>query len=1145
MADANPSHPPLAIQRAPLRALALLAVLAAIALLPGPARAESLVQNGALRDGEGNAPTAWRTDAWAAGPDIVYAWKHDGPGLGYLSIHNTKPNDSRWIQDVSVRPETWYRLAGQIRAIGVKGDGLGGTLSVMGGFDQTREIKGDDTGWQPVAMWYKTKPGQTSVTIACRLGGYGRVSGGEVWCTGIELTAQSGPPLNADFVFGPIEESTTPVGLPASLLLVVLVGVAIARYSRLPSSVPWNEALAHTVVALAVLVLKLAIAPRFAYKVDVGSYSAWALKLAAEGPARFYAPGYFADYPPGYMYVLWWVGLAARALRWSWDTPAFLALLKLPALLADLAITRLLFARLRPYGKRLAWLASLAFALNPALVINSAFWGQTDSVLALLALLAFFAQGAGRFELAWALGALAVLTKPQALLIVPLLAIWPWGWWKSGRPVSAALAALATVMVVVDPFRGDKPWSWLIDLYRGTAGYYAETSVNAMNLAALIGGMRHNDAETILGLSKQVWGFGIGGAIGLALFALYLFRRRDRVMQTVLLAWAPLVSFMCWTRMHERYVYPFFVFLGLLGVSGPFGVLYWAMSALFLANQAIVYVYQEPATAGPEWLWRSLALMTTLGFAGSLWLVARVARGLLEPPGAAALADDDRAYAAQVAARVAAVTPAAPAPSATGVRAKLDWTRAEIAALVVLTAIAGLLRVHNIGQPTDLVFDEIYFVEQARDYLKGTDFMDPHPPFAKLTIAAGIKLFGDNPSGWRAMNAVVGTALVPLMYLLARRLFRRRLAAFFAASFVSLDGLCIVDSRIAVIDIHYVTWAVATYAVLIELVSSGRFSDRWRLIAIGALIGLSLASKLYIPFFSFVLVLGTLALTARNAALRRGRGWLQATAVPVLIVGATASALYVLAFLPHFLWGWWHSPLDLVNYVLFKVPDYERAVKDATHPYSSKWWTWPLLLRPVWYYFKEPPASPGMVVGIWGAGNPSLWWAALPALVLAAWHAWRDRSLALAFVVGGWLIHFAPWIGIGRTLFLYHYLPSLLFAFLALAWMLDRLWEGEGSVVERGLIGAAVLTSLLPVAYFAMPMWGPVAFLGLLVGYEGLVFSGSTDAVRISRVAVGIFAIAIIAIAWYFMPIWIGTPLAKPAWQARMWISGSSYMNWI
>jgi hypothetical protein len=78
-----------------------------------------------------------------------------------------------------------------------------------------------------------------------------------------------------------------------------------------------------------------------------------------------------------------------------------------------------------------------------------------------------------------------------------------------------------------------------------------------------------------------------------------------------------------------------------------------------------------------------------------------------------------------------------------------------------------------------------------------------------------------------------------------------------------------------------------------------------------------------------------------------------------------------LTFTPHFLWGWWHSPLDLFKWVAIDVPNYEAAVADATHPYSSKWWTWPLLLRPVWYYWKDPGPITGTVVGIWGSGNPA------------------------------------------------------------------------------------------------------------------------------------------------------------------------------
>lgn len=1127
----------------------LLLACALAASAPPAAHAQVQVRNGGFTEAEGDKPAGWQTDQWSATLGTTFEWKRQSTGLGVAIVRNPVANDARWSQTVRVSPETWYRLSGSLRAIGVTGTGFGVSIGVMGGFEHTRELKGEDSGWQQVSMWFKTKPAQKDVTIVCRLGNYGQIAAGEARCTGIELIAIGAPPLNADFVYGPIDEATTPVGLPAAAGIVALLVLALWLYGRLPAEVAIGERLALHGVLLVLLVAKILVAPHFQYRVDVGSYSAWALKLAAEGPARFYAPGYFADYPPGYMYALWAVGLLSRALRVGWQSDSFLILLKLPALLADLAVARLIFARLRPGRKRFAWITALAFALNPALLLNSTIWGQTDSVLALLALLAFFALGDRRFELAWSLAALAILTKPQALLVVPLFVLWPWGWWKSGRPLSAALAILGTVFVVADPFRGDRPWTWLIELYTGTTGYYAETSVNAMNLPALLFGMRRNDADVVLGLSTQTWGFAIGLAIGLAFLVPYL-KRRTRSLHAALVAAATLVAFMCLTRMHERYLYPYFVFAGLLGVSGRVGILYWSLSALFFANQLLVYLYQQDASAGPVWLWRSIAVGGVAAIGACFVLYRRLADRREEPPGAVALDEDDARWRESLEVARTAVTTRAPEPSARrggepDGEGLPRWRWQEIAFLVALTAISLGVRLWDIGKPTDLVFDEVYFVEQGRNYLEGKDFMDPHPPLAKLTIALSMKLFGDTPTGWRLMNSFVGTALIPLMYLLGRVLFRRRVAAGFAAFFVAFDGLCIVDSRIAVIDIHYVTWGVAGYIATIYLVRRQQFENVWMLILTGALMGLSVAAKLYIPFFSFVLVLGTVGVTAFNFAKRRGMAPLRYTVFPVFVVGATASLVYVLSYLPHFLWGWWHSPLDLVKYIVIKVPEYQAAVAEATHPYSSKWWTWPLLLRPVWYYWKDPGPSPGMVVGIWGSGNPPVWWAALPALLLCTWYAIRERRLALVFVVAGWVIHLAPWVGIGRTLFLYHYLASLLFAFLGLSWTLDRIWHGEGSTVERGIIGAVLLTSLLPVAMATMGSWGPLVFLALLLAYEGLLFSGQRDQVRLGRLAVGIYCVAILAVAIYFLPIWLGIPVSKRAWEARMWISGSKFMNWI
>ena len=97
------------------------------------------------------------------------------------------------------------------------------------------------------------------------------------------------------------------------------------------------------------------------------------------------------------------------------------------------------------------------------------------------------------YELGWSLVALGLLIKPQAACIVPLLGLWTllrgdWRqWWR------AALAFGAVLVIGVAPFQIGHPFCWLPQLYLSTMGYYHETSVNAFNLMALIGGLRQSD----------------------------------------------------------------------------------------------------------------------------------------------------------------------------------------------------------------------------------------------------------------------------------------------------------------------------------------------------------------------------------------------------------------------------------------------------------------------------------------------------------------------------------------------------------------------------------------------------------------------------------------------------------------------------
>ena len=165
--------------------------------------------------------------------------------------------------------------------------------------------------------------------------------------------------------------------------------------------------------------------------------------------------------------------------------------------------------------------------------------------------------------------------------------------------------------------------------------------------------------------------------------------------------------------------------------------------------------------------------------------------------------------------------------------------------LAALVAAAAATRLWHLGLPAEIVFDEVHFVAQARHYIRAEPFLDPHPPLAKLVIAAGIVLFGDHPWSWRIGNALLGILLVALTYMLGRRMFASRLAGALAASFIICDGMFLVDSRVAVIDIVYLTFAAWSYLLLFRFAESSDARDRRRtLAAMGVTLGLCLGSKL-------------------------------------------------------------------------------------------------------------------------------------------------------------------------------------------------------------------------------------------------------------------------------------------------------------
>ena len=126
----------------------------------------------------------------------------------------------------------------------------------------------------------------------------------------------------------------------------------------------------------------------------------------------------------------------------------------------------------------------------------------------------------------------------------------------------------------------------------------------------------------------------------------------------------------------------------------------------------------------------------------------------------------------------------------------------------ILIALASfILRLFNIASIKTPIFDEVYYVDGARDFLKyGVEVSGSesefvvHPPVGKWMIAIGMKLFGDNPLGWRFMTALVGSLMILLIALIAHRLFYSPLLTALAAGLMAIDGLALVHSRTALLD---------------------------------------------------------------------------------------------------------------------------------------------------------------------------------------------------------------------------------------------------------------------------------------------------------------------------------------------------------
>ena len=135
-------------------------------------------------------------------------------------------------------------------------------------------------------------------------------------------------------------------------------------------------------VLIAGLIVRMLFIGAEGYRGDVMTFMSWAITAAEHPLSDFYSKAGFVDYPPGYFLFLWLVGKTFALIPHNpQDYGVLHSLVKLPAILFDLLDSALIYAIVRRYASSTwALVAAALFALNPATIYVSAYWGQVDSV---------------------------------------------------------------------------------------------------------------------------------------------------------------------------------------------------------------------------------------------------------------------------------------------------------------------------------------------------------------------------------------------------------------------------------------------------------------------------------------------------------------------------------------------------------------------------------------------------------------------------------------------------------------------------------------------------------------------------------------------------------------------------------------------
>lgn len=385
-------------------------------------------------------------------------------------------------------------------------------------------------------------------------------------------------------------------------------------------------------------------------------------------------------------------------------------------------------------------------------------------------------------------------------------------------------------------------------------------------------------------------------------------------------------------------------------------------------------------------------------------------------------------------------------------------------------------------------FDEIYHARTAYEFIHKLPVYEwTHPPLGKIFISRGIRIFGMNPFGWRFAGVLFGILMLPLMYATAKLLFESTPFAAVASALFAVDFMHYTQTRIATIDVFVTFFIMLAYFFMFEYSKRNFYKNGLKKTLIplglsGISMGLSIACKwtgiyaaagIAVIFFISIANRFREYIAAKNdlsfgsfiipneKITNNFKKYTAATFVfCVAFFVVIPIIIYALSYIPYLaangegFGGIIKNQIDIFEY-------HSKTVVESTHAYSSPWYTWPFMIRPIWYYSNSFPS--GLKAGISAFGNPLVWWGGIAAFVFCILNAVRYKDKNAILLIAAYAANFAPWMFVERTTFIYHYFPSVPFVVLMIVYSFNKLSEKHNFAMRAALIytGAAAVLFVL------------------------------------------------------------------------------------